>query len=194
MPAQVSLPFPRLPGRASLALGVCLGNRTTGLALATRERLLRAEVATVQGNDVEERADALTARIEGIVTAYTPSQIALVNMHAPAALGPLLAALRARLEALRATAEFSLTEYDALAVRRAYLPEEGVRPTNRSLVRAIAWRFPELADPTRSRPSSVPCVVRVFPTSRERRASRLFLAVGGALHDLDEGLKRRIVS
>ncbi|MDP2314894.1 MAG: hypothetical protein Q8P41_18485 [Pseudomonadota bacterium] len=142
---------------------------------------------------MDARAEALTARIGKVLTAYAPSHIVLIAMHAPGVLGPLVTALRTRLAALREPWDFTLNECDALTVRRAHVPDDQ-RPTNGSLIRAMTRRFPELADPTRSRPSSVPCVVRVFPTSRERRASRLFLAVGGAIHDLDETLKRQLVS
>lgn len=182
-----------------LCLGVCLGNREIGVALATREYLVRAHVVTLRKQKPDERKGRAMAALQKLIADYGPNRIAVVAIPT-ATTTPLVTEIHAWLPTLPTPAVYAriqrmVTLYDADAVRRASVPDD-LRPTNRQLAFALGERFPALS---RHLPSVAvaadgePLAGRVPQrTNRERYVVRLFLAVAGAMHDLDEDLRTRL--
>lgn len=187
-----SLRAPETP-RRDLALAVCLGNRTVGLALVTRERLLRAHAVTLHRVPGPKRAAYLTAVLSGLVDAYQPGRIVVVE---PPSLSrcPLAGCVRGWTERLVGAQERIATSYAAVLVRASQVGDR-CRATNRNLASVLTDRFPELR--TLLGPSANERTPRwshraPVRTPRERYCARVVLAIAGALHDLDADLKRRL--
>ncbi|MFZ5479092.1 MAG: hypothetical protein ACOZNI_20145 [Myxococcota bacterium] len=195
MSRQLSLPFPpdALP---RVALGVCLGNRMVGVAVLTRERLLRAQVVGLRRLAREKRAGRLARVTRALTERFGPSRIAVVQL---AGVRDDVVALDPEAVVAAATPTPTVTRYRAPDVRIA-LAQEGTHPTNRAVAHLLAERFPELArhapEPAPSvEPTNGPWVPRrKYPTPKDRYYVRLFLAVAVALHDLEEELKTRLAA
>lgn len=197
MSHQLSLPFPpdALP---RVALGICLGNRRTGVAVVTRDRLLRAYVIGLRRVPRRRRVAHLAAILRQLVARYDPCRIAFAQC-AEVATTKLHTRLVVRLSRHPAADGLTLTTFAATDVRVALLGA-GARPTNRALAVAIAARFPELETHAPEplpfdEPTNGPWVARrAYPTPKDRYYARLFLAVAGALHDLEEELTSRLTA
>lgn len=195
MTNQLSLPL----ARPALALGICLGARHAGLALATRERLVRASVANLGKRAVADRDERFAEAVSQLLDAYGVTRIALVS---PRMVGPAPVAIArqaALLDALAGPRTVPVARYDADQLRVAL--GGGTRPSTRNLAEALAHRFPELASrapsaepiPGADKVPGLATLRRRRRTPRARYWSRMFLALAGALHDLDEELKSRVL-
>lgn len=196
--SQLSLPLSH-DFRPQLVLGVCLGHRDIGVALTTREHLVRTQVVGLRRHAPTSRASRAVTAIGNLLTAYEPSRIALVLIDAMTG-SELVAQLDGWLRDHAALRGMTVAAYRADVVRTALVPE-GTRPTNRDLAHTLAERHPELQPlAPKPRPETIASENGSWtpraplPTPRERYFTRLFLAVGGALHDLDEELRARVLA
>lgn len=187
------------PGREALrpnvALGVCVGTRAMGIAIATREHLVRAHTVTLHRLPPASRAEYVIGVLWRLAQDYGASRLALVDVAAPRTDRFVRQLWRWPVRVVRLGAVVA-TRYTAEEVRASHV-EAGLRPTNRALGASLAERFPEIAvrlrlgDPKTALPSWwTRAPVR---TDRERYVLRMLLALGGALHDLDQEVIARLV-
>lgn len=178
------------PPTTPTCLGILLGAREVGVAVATREHLLHDGVVNLrkltsrEGREARFR-QAMAARLDRFPVTRVAVTRPLGVLHDPG----LVDAERAWLADECRRRGLALHAYDTRAVR-ADPASAGRLRTHRVLAEQLAARFPELAGkcPTyRTTPASgVP--------ARARYWFRMFLALATALCDLDRALLNRLDS
>lgn len=188
-----------LTARSSLALGLCLGRRWVGLALVSREHLVRALVLNLATTGSQRgRLRRFAAAVGTYLDAYGASRIAVV--HRGELTDTPLTPERAWLAETASLRGVPLADYAADTIRQAHVPAGTRRATTQTLAEALAERFPELASRTPAAEGvpgadKVPELARIgrrVISPRARYWSWMFLALGSALHDLDEDVKSRL--
>ena len=184
-----------------MALGVALGGREVGLAIATREHLVYDGILNLQKIKTEELRErqfavGIARRLDG----YPVTRLAVVVLQTPGtAKVPLVEIERCRLAGIARERNLTLTTYRSSEVKAKLLPNHS-RPSTRALGNELGTRFLSLAGKA---PSAEPVpgadlvpelalMRRTVVTAHERYWSRMFLALGAALVDLDAELLSRL--
>lgn len=193
--AASAAPLPA--SRPTVALGVCIGPRAMGIAITTREQLIRAQTVTLHRVPLASRGAYVLGVLWRLAQAYGPRRIALVDRGGAQHTDPFLRRIWTWRQQAVALGSVIAIRYTAAEVRVAQVGDRG-RPTTRSLGQVLGARFPEIArrlrldDPAFTPPA---WAARArLRTDRERYFARTLLALGGALHDLDEELRGRLIS
>lgn len=175
--------------RRDACLGIHLGHREVGLAVATRERLVTAFVLNIRKiPSMDGRERRLRQVVGGLVDETGATRVAIVMPPARRGDNATFAAVIDD-EALRRALPVDRLLADSL---RASITLSGARPSNRAVACALVKRFPELR---RCAPRVEPFVEGGRPPSRsahERYHGRMFLALAAALVSLDEVQKAKL--
>ena len=186
----------RAASRPKVALGVCIGTRAMGIAITTREQLVRAHTVTLHRLPAASRAAYVVGVLRRLVQAYGPRRIALVDRGDARTTAFVRRIWSLRRKAM-ARGNVVATRYTAAEIRVAQVGDHA-RPTTRNLGHVLGERFPEIARRLRlDGPATAQPVWSTrarLRTDRERYFARTLLALGGALHDLDEELKASFIS
>lgn len=180
--------------RSSLCLGLCLGAREVGVAVVSREHLVLAKVVHL-GETSIPRLQRFIQVLHELLERYRPRRVAVVNRQRP---GSSACAITEQSNTLHdAVHPLIATAYTADEIRASHLPTG--RQSTRALAELLGTRFPELAlhaPSTRAARRDQGVVPehakRHVVSSHERYWSRAFLAVAGALHDLEVDLLDRL--
>lgn len=180
--------------RSSLCLGLCLGAREVGMAVVSREHLVFVKVVHL-GEASALRLQRFMHIVRELLDRYCPRRIAVVTLQRP---GLSDHAVTEQWTALRDTArQLVTTHYTADQIRASHLSTG--RQSTRALADLLGDRFPELtphAPSTRAARHDQGVVPghaqRHVVSSHERYWSRAFLALAGALHDLEVDLCERL--
>lgn len=191
MTAQPMLP----PAGADrpIVLGLYPGGREVGLAIATRDHLVRAYVLNLRKiPSPEGRERRFQQVLAKCLDAYGIARLAIVNRRRPSRTRAICRQM-ATMNTLARSRTIPVAYYAACAAKRAVLGPEVARASNAAVAEALATRFPELkpkapsseAVPGADRIPELARIGRRFVTPRARYWSRMFLALTAAVHDLD---------
>lgn len=178
----------------SLCLGLCLGARELGIAVVSREHLVLAKVVHL-GDASIHRLQRFIQVLQELLERYCPRRVAVVTRQRP---GPSAHAITEQWTTLcNISRPLVATTYTADQIRASHLPTG--RQSTRALADLLGTCFPELAPHAPSTRAArrdqgvVPeHAKRHVVSSHERYWSRAFLAVAGALHDLEVELLDRL--
>lgn len=196
---STSTPSSSTPQRPELCLGLHLGAREIGVAVGSRERLLDCHVLNVRKVPSREGKErSFRVLVEQWLARYAPARIAVVaalDTQDDAFIEGCLAWLGHLVEERGLT----LRSYTAEEVKGALCHGQG-KPTLRLLARELCERYPELwskSPDARRRARAAPAEGRPLRelyvrSAHERYWSRVFLAAGALVHDLESQLRNKL--
>jgi len=179
-----------------LCLGLCISAREVGIAVASREHLVLARVVHL-GESGVERLQRLLHIVRELLKRYCPRRLAVVTLQRPGLAEPTVREQWATLRETARAHQVLPVHYTADQIRSSNLAAG--RQSTRALADLLGARFPELAPhapatrAARHDQGVVPLhAKRHVVSSHERYWSRAFLALAGALHDLEVDLCERL--
>ncbi len=179
--------------RRRLCLGIALGKREAGLALASREHLFLDRVLTLRKiPSVDGRERRFAQVVDKLIDDFDVQRVSLVLPHGRHAKEPQVQAQISCLERVREERGLSLNTYEMEEVKRSLIPTDK-NMSLRELAEVLAEQFTELKSKA---PSTTPVPgaehlpelanrPRRTRTARERYWARMFLALGAAIYDLN---------
>jgi hypothetical protein len=182
-----------------VALGVCPGGRAVGLAIASREHLVRVYVLNLAKIPSDEgREQRFRTVLLRLLDAYGIARVAVVLRTARS--DPRVHQELAVLRALAFEHDLPLGTTTGGEVRRAFGPTETGRHANRAVASALVTRYPALRRAIRSDREDLARSLTLglrrtsFPSPFERYWSRMFLALGAAVLDLEGAIQDEVTS
>jgi hypothetical protein len=175
-----------------VALGIVLGGRGVGLAVATRGSVLGFRVVDLHKNHGPEAKEArFRNAVAGWIDGHGVTRIAVVGPLRGEVHLPVVRDEAAWLVAEAQARGIALAFHDSGALRERYA--RGGRPSNRAMGERLAAEFPELrGSAASSEPvpgaDRVPGLRRRIRSEREKYYARAFLALAAAMADLDWAL------
>lgn len=185
-----------------LCLGLTLSAREVGLAVVSREHLVRDGVMNLKKLPSDAGKERRFQQVMvGLLDEFRPGHLSIIRPPLPSQARPLIRTERLFLQTEAARRGIVFRELDPEEVKRTLVPRQA-RATLRELAAELARRFPELRprSPLETQPPGALHLpeladrTRRVRTDKERYWSRMFLALGGAVHTLEEDLKQRLLS
>jgi hypothetical protein len=184
----IDVNFLRVPLKpTAVCLGLALTTRDLGLAVTSPNQLFATRVINLRKLVSDEARERRFAQVlDQALATYPVTRLAVVLPERPSPPPPRVATQHTRLVEVSRERALPLTTKTAQDVKTAFTDQDAPHASHRTLTAALVARFPELAAKAPHLAPPAPGFrPRRLRTNKERYWSRMFLALGGALHALE---------